>query len=261
MTWSIVFLLCHTVMATSFVTGSMSFDVLNEKEHTVSLTTCWLNNDTLQIPEFVEWKEQRFCVVSIASYAFKDCKMLKVLLIPKSCESISISALNHCYRLENIYVEQGNATYCDVDGVLFSKDMNTLYDYPCGKENTRYKVPDGVVCIADHAFTHSENLQEVDLPQSLTKIGNAAFVGCHSMASVTLPAQITSLGKFAFYDCNKLMTVIIMGNLTLRSEDHTFSYYTYKYGKVIINGPSTAQTTEKYKKIGFSTIEYLNTQQ
>ncbi len=260
LTWTISFLLSNNATAMSFVVGNMSFDVLNEKEHTVSLTTCWMNNEVLQIPEYVEWKGQQYCVVAIGSYALKQCTSLKTLFIPKSCRMVNISAFNTCHQLISIKVEEENDAYCDVEGILFSKDMRTLYEYPRGKSSTKYVIPDGVENIGDNAFFRCESLQEIVLTPSLKYIGMAAFVGCHSMTTVTIPASVISIGKFAFYDCNNLKAVNVMGNLSIKSEDNVFSYHTYKEGKVFLHGLPNEKLIEQYNKIGFSVVVNVESQ-
>jgi hypothetical protein len=58
---------------------------------------------------------------------------------------------------------------------LFNKAKTTLIQYPAGKPDTNYAIPN-----------------------SVKSIGNSAFFGCSSLTSVTIPNSVTSIGSNAF---------------------------------------------------------------
>ena len=80
-------------------------------------------------------------------------KELRVRLVkmhlPASLESVSAAAFPKF--LEAIEVDEGNAQYASVDGVLFSKDLKKLIRYP-GYTGDQYSIPEGTECIAQEAF-------------------------------------------------------------------------------------------------------------
>ncbi|MGN1166515.1 MAG: leucine-rich repeat protein [Lachnospiraceae bacterium] len=84
----------------------------------------------------------------------------------------------------NIYVErfvmdEEDDNYTVVDGVLFSKDMTTLYKYPSGKKDTSYTVPDTVTTIESYAFYNAIYLKELYLPDNITEMGStiSGYIG------------------------------------------------------------------------------------
>ncbi len=114
-------------------------------------------------------------VTAIDLGAFSDCISLTEINIPKTVTIISDDFANGSKSLERITVAKENQNYVSVDGVLYNKDMTRLMKYPAKKQGTSYTVPDSVTEICTYAFTSAKNLQNVQLPHSITRIGFNAF--------------------------------------------------------------------------------------
>lgn len=122
--------------------------------------------------------------------------------------------------------------YKNVDGILYSSDMKTLYFCPEGKTG-HVTIPEGVTKIKDMAFCSSK-IYSVKLPDTLQDIGSQAFQLCHNLTyidfgngirklganghrqifdtcdnleSVKFPAQIEYIGNDCFENCKKLRNV------------------------------------------------------
>ncbi len=67
--------------------------------------------------------------------------------------------------------------------------------------------------IGDGAFSSSQTVTSVTLPDSITAIGNSAFSGCRIMNSMIFPEGITSIGSFAFQGCERQVEVILPSGL------------------------------------------------
>ena len=65
------------------------------------------------------------------------------------------------------------------------------------------KVPDGTVEVRKYAFEFSCSLQEVELPESVTKIGEAAFRSCGALHTISMPS-VASIDDLAFHTCHAL---------------------------------------------------------
>ncbi len=108
-------------------------------------------------------------VTSIGHWAFNGCGKLKKVTIPASVTSIGYRAFSYCPSLKAIYAEEG--AYVSQDGVLYSKGMAELIQFPAGKGRS-FDIPDGVAGIGDGAFYGCGSLKEVTIPDSVTSIGD-----------------------------------------------------------------------------------------
>ena len=153
-------------------------------------------------------------VTSIGDDAFENCSSLTSVIIGNSVTSIGWSAFLNCSSLTDIQVESGNPSYSSENGVLFSADKTTLVQYPAGKTETTFTIPNSVTSIGDYAFEGSSSLTSVTIPTSVTSIGDYAFADCSSLISVTIPNSVISIGYLAFYDCSSLASVTISNSVT-----------------------------------------------
>ncbi len=87
-----------------------------------------------------------------------------------------------CKALERVIVDEENAVYSSVSGILYSKDKSKLLYVP-------------------------NAIREVTLPDETTVIGREAFRES-SITTFTIPKQITEIGDFAFFDCTGLKSLI-----------------------------------------------------
>jgi hypothetical protein len=189
----------------------------------------------------------------IGSSAFGHCESLKSVLVPENVTSIDCNVWQYCPKLanafigknvqllknnlfggckllENIEVDPENDWFCSKDGILYSKDMIQFYQYPAGKKDSNYIMPNSVEGISCNAFEGSENLKSVTLssklsaikevmfknavglesfivPDWITEIGTNSFMGCVNLTNVTIPKSVTTLGDYVFDGCNKLTKI------------------------------------------------------
>ena len=180
-------------------------------------------------------------VTSIGDYAFYDCKLVESITIPDGVTSIGEYAFRYCDALESITIPAGvtsigtyafacnalktinvaaeNEHFSDIDGVLFNKSKTILLQYPEGKTEESYTVPDGVTEIGVAAFYHS-GVKNIHLPEGLTTIGEGAF-SSSGLSTIDLPSTLTYIGKDAFYRI-PLMTIDIPEGVT-SIEEGTFA--------------------------------------
>ena len=174
-------------------------------------------------------------VTTIGNYAFCGCDSLTSVTIPDSVTSIGDSAFFDC-ALTSVTIGSGvtyigkgafvcnllialsvasdNPNYSSVDGVLFNKSKTELIQYPAGKPESAYEIPDSVTSIGNYAFYYSDSLTSVTIPDSVTSIGNYAFCECYSLTSVTIPDSVTTIGNSAFSFCFALTSVTIPDGVT-----------------------------------------------
>lgn len=181
-------------------------------------------------------------VKHIDSFAFDCCTCLVSVSIPDSVVTIGSCVFESCENLISINVDENNPQYLSVDGVLFNKDKTTLIQYPAGKTNEEYTIPDGVTSIGEGAFYECKNLKYINIPstvkgieccafkgctnltsitipESITIIEHCVFQGCTSLTSISIPDSVICIGDEAFYECSNLETVNISMDLFLKSKD------------------------------------------
>ena len=155
-------------------------------------------------------------VTKIGDSAFYSCSSLSTINIPGSVTTIDNAAFASVPGFSgmiNIYVDNSNANYCSVDGVLFSHDKKVLVAYPDGRQGA-YTIPDGVIEIGCSAFSGCCGLTSVLIPESVTKIDHDAFYFCSELHSLTLPERLTSIGYAAFTFCTGLTSITIPSSVT-----------------------------------------------
>lgn len=161
-------------------------------------------------------------VVSLGSYAFYYCTSMETIDIPASVAEIGSDAFAYCEILKYINIDAENKVYASMDGIVYSKDLSTLYTCPVGKTG-ELVIPDNVITIGEAAFERCDSLTAITLSNNLKVIENTAFSTCLSLTSIDFPASLTSIGDEAFFVCNLLTSVILPDSLTHIGEDAFFS--------------------------------------
>jgi len=151
-------------------------------------------------------------VTTIGEFAFASTS-LTLVTIPSSVTSIGECAFL-CQNTMQINVEDDNPNYCSDNGVLYNKNKTILMQYPKGKTETDFTIPDSVTTIDRQAFTGAA-LTSITIPSSVTNIGDSAF-SYTSLTSAIIPSSVASIGSGAFRDCTSLTSVTILGtNVTV----------------------------------------------
>ena len=148
------------------------------------------------IPSKVEIEGTNYNVVALPDTAFKNCDLIKTLVIPATVKSIGKNVVDYCFALTDFEVEHGGR-YKAEDGILFTADGVELVSCPSGKGG-EYVVPASVRKIHASAFASCKNLSKITLPEGLTAIEDYTFYECWGLADVVFPKSLETIGKFAF---------------------------------------------------------------
>lgn len=137
---------------------------------------------------------------------------LAVVTLPDSLKATSpfTSLTTYAKSIKEWKISENAANYKTVDGVLYTKDGATLFNYPCQKEGAAFEVPADVTSISNEAFRSCEFLEKVTFA-ARTKdlaIGSSAFNSCKKLNSISLPSSLTSLGGNVLQSCSELKTVV-----------------------------------------------------
>ena len=160
-------------------------------------------------------------VTLIEPSAFSSCDSLTSVKLPSSLTMIGPCAFGSCSSLKSIDVDEGNAYFTSVDGVLYNKEKDVLYQYPEGKEGTEYSISNIVKTIYECAFIDCTSLISIEVPNSVENIGSYAFSGCTSLKSVNIPDGLTRISACTFSGCSSLTSVKIPNSVT---KIHLFAF-------------------------------------
>ncbi len=182
-------------------------------------------------------------VTKIADFAATNLEYVTEITIGKNVKEIGTWALENNQYVTAFNIDDANEYLCDIDGVIYTKDMKTLLFYPISKdlvetkdENgnvikvSEYVIPDGVEIIRTKAFYkcyplksiiipdtvkrieekvffRCDKITEIKLPQALEFIGKDAFSYCYGLTEINIPANVKQIDEYAFYNCTNLLTV------------------------------------------------------
>lgn len=144
---------------------------------------------TAIIPSVITYNNVSYSVVSIGDSAFYKSTSLNSLFIPYSVTNIGTHAISYCSNLTSIDVATDNKDYCSIDGVLLNNNKTTLIQYPIGKNNTIYNIPNNILRIESFAFVNCKNLRYMIIGASVKTIGESIFEGCSNIESLTCYGQ------------------------------------------------------------------------
>ena len=182
-------------------------------------------------------------VTKINDFSVVNLEYATEITIGKNVKEIGPWAMENNQHLTAFNVDDNNEFFCDVDGVLFTKDMKTLLFYPLAKdvvdtkdENgndiqiSEYAIPDGVETIRtkafykcgkiakvvipdsvknieEKAFFRYSSLNDLTLSQNVEVIGKDAFGFCSAISEINIPSTIKQIDTYAFYNCTSLLTI------------------------------------------------------
>lgn len=146
--------------------------------------------------------------------AFTNCTSLTSLDLPKSVKKIGYNAFVRCDKLASYNVDKDNESYCDVDGVLYTKDRTKLVSYPRGKEvaNQTYAVDSSCKELEQSAF-NTDKLIKITLPNGLKKIGSFSL-DCRNLESIEIPDTVTTLGRYILGSNSKIKQLVLPASIT-----------------------------------------------
>lgn len=138
-------------------------------------------------------------VTTIGNYAFYNCGSLSIVTLPASLTSIGQSPFGKCCNLNTISVAPGNWYYFVENNALIAMATRTLVQYPSGRRESEYEVPEGLFEIGYDAFDTVTNLTKITIPASVTALGSFAFFQCQSLQTIVFKGNAPSVGDYAFY--------------------------------------------------------------
>lgn len=115
---------------------------------------------------------------------------LKTFTVPKTCTIFHDWALDDISTLTAIYVEPGQGNFCSVDGVMYTSDMSWVANYPKGKTDEEYILPDEVTTIRTNVFSGNPYLKKLILNSKIDAKGlGTAILQRTNISAIEVPAD------------------------------------------------------------------------
>ncbi len=197
----------------------------------IEITKCILPEENIVIPKEIDGKK----VKAIGSKAFvysyeyftdeeswQKPFEIKKIHIPETVEHISADAfcdgqncVEHifCNEITEFSVSPQNKYYCCENGTLYNKNKTELIQYPMGKRDTHFVIPDGVTNISENAFMFAR-FYEISMPESVVVLGKSAFQFCFKLKSIELK-NVKVIPAYCFYECHNLKHVALGNKLKI----------------------------------------------
>lgn len=113
-------------------------------------------------------------LLEIGNQAFETCA-LETVTVPSNVREVGMEAFM-MDSLTEILVEEDSQYFTSIDGVLYSKDRKVLVEYPGGRTEETYEIPEGTEKVGDGAFMELlKNPKKIVVARTVKEIGTLAF--------------------------------------------------------------------------------------
>lgn len=146
-------------------------------------------------------------LAAIYGSAFAGCSSLTSITLPRNITGIN-DVFVPCTSLTNISVDAANPYLVSSNGVLFSKDLGFLMQFPGGKGGA-YTIPDTVTNLGPYAFNQCAAVTSVTIPKGVLKINNNALQFCFALTNITVNSTNSVFSSTNGVLFNKSRTVLI----------------------------------------------------
>ena len=189
-------------------------------------------------------------ITVIHEYAFNCDEQIRTITFGKDVKQIDSKSIYSCWSLRNVWIDDDNANFCDVDGVVYSKDMTQAIHYPTAHdmqlmiENgyaTEEIADDGSRKFISKVTDENGNLTDdkgnnlVERVWGTNKLYDEQWYQTYNKTCRTyvIPSTVTSINNmsFAYSDIVDLYIpegVTYMGNMALFKNTALTNIYTYK---------------------------------
>ena len=216
------------------------------------IITGYSGNETqIIIPETLD----DLVVTEIAADVFAGNKNLTYIKLPAGLLYLAGDAFKECFSLKEIDIDENNADYVSIDGVLYIKDPEPnsenyekpffLSNFPAGKGGS-FTIPYGVRTIGSYAFGWCYNLTEVKMYNTVTTINAYAFSHCWGLERIRLSDNLKTMGKEALAHCESLRYIDLPTSLMSIGKDALLGDIDYENNKFYYFTDGISCSTDSY---------------
>lgn len=178
-------------------------------------------------------KDETKPVTEVGSYVLNCDEKVQVITIGAGVEKVDSKAFYSCWALREIRVDENNPNYCDIDGVLYSKDKTELICRPCDHDTylaekygyAEYDNNGWRIEIAAEDPRYEQYVRDVMtfvVPSTVTKIGEMSF-NYANMRNVYLPEGLKTIETLAFFEIPLIENIYSYKTETAVEDSHYVS--------------------------------------
>lgn len=154
--------------------------------------------DLLDVEEFVLPVELKI----IGTWAFKNTDISE-LKIPSKAKILSGNFISGCSKLETIDAVD-SVNYSSIDGILYTKDLKTIYRIGEGKDLSQgFEIPAFVTTLGEYCFSGT-NMKYIEIPKNIETIDCYCFSYLDYLENIYIPETVQNINLRAFYSCHYL---------------------------------------------------------
>lgn len=163
-------------------------------------------------------------VTGIAGAAFRDCTQIESVVIPETVTVISASAFRSCPNLQHAAlpksltaIERDAFAETALTEITIENQVSQLgiaVFQNCKQLSAVTFRTESLQAVPEQMFAGCTQLQQIQLPVSVTEIRSSAFEACTSLTAVQLPEHLVSIGMRAFISCESLRRIVIPASVT-----------------------------------------------
>ncbi len=146
---------------------------------------------------------------TIESNAFINCDSLETIHLPAALGNLTYNPFSDCDNLVSITVDENNAVFSSVGGVLYNKAGTFLYAYPAAKPDTVFVVAENITYLASSAFRGVRYLEDVYILGKIYRIHSFLFYNASALQNVYLSPGARIIDSCSFAKCPSLEYVYI----------------------------------------------------
>lgn len=138
--------------------------------------------------------------LTIGVEAFKDCKSVTKVVLPKELIHIDADAFLNCTALKEAEFKGDFGGWTKIHFVNdYSSPLAYADKLHIDQAHDEITIPDGVTAIPANTFRNT-HIKTIHIPASVTKIGDNAFADCDQLATVTVAegSKLAEIGKDVF---------------------------------------------------------------
>ena len=169
------------------------------------------------------------------------------IVIEEEVEKIYNNTFSGKKHIKNIYVDDKNDNYYDIDGLLVNKN-DELIAYPSGRLDIEFVIPEAVKSLKASSI-QSENLTSIIIKTNIVNIENGSIMNTPNLLNLEIPFIGDNVNAYKYY----------FGYIFTENNNDTTNYYSN------INAPVTLESVyitnqeiiPEYAFYGVNNIKYI----